>query len=212
MSSRNTGLFVPGHIDENSLNDLSVEGIRIGHGVRKRKKYTHVGIPVLEESGCSLFDSTQDPHAEDLVHRIIQELSTIHGKAILLFCDDERGAGGHVLFEKGQLTARDVVDGRGYTPVRRDLQNENILENLDSSDWVWPLIADALESGSKSFVGVGIQDDDDIEALIIEAGSLAPEDYTPPGRSSSTSAQSQVRGRGERVGRLLSGLRKRLKR
>jgi len=212
MSSRNTGLFVPGHIDQESLTDLSIDGIRIGHGVRKRKKYSHIGVPILEESGCSLFDTTEAPNADDLVHRILQRLSTTHKKAVLLFCDDERGAGGHVLFEQGQMTGRDIVDGRGYTPVRRDLTAEDALENLDSSDWVWPLIAEALEAGSKSLVGLGIHDDDDIEQLIVNAGSLAPEDYTPPNRSTSTSTQSQVRGRGERVGRLLSGLRKRLKR
>ena len=97
MSSRNTGLFVPGHIDPESLSDFSAENIRIGHGVRKRKKYTHVGIPILEESGCALFDSTDQPHPDDLVARILQELSSTHGKAVLLFCDDERGAGGDVL-------------------------------------------------------------------------------------------------------------------
>ena len=78
-------------------------------------------------------------------------------------------------------------------------------------DWVWPLIADALEQGARSIVGMGIRDDDDIESLIEAAGSMAVEEFTRPSAQQSM-PEAQLRGRSERVGRLLGRIRRRLKR
>ena len=85
------------------------------------------------------------------------------------------------------------------------------LENLDSSDWVWPLIGDALEQGARAIVGLGIRDDDDIERLIEAAGSMAVEEFKRPSAQQSA-PEAQVRGRSERVGRLLGRIRRRLQR
>ena len=210
MSSRNTGLFVSGHISENTTATLQSQGIRVGLSTRRRKRYTHLGVPDLEEHGSPLFDQLDLP-AKDPVVALLQETSSEYGKAVLLFCDDETGAGGHVLFEKGVLQSRRIIDGRAYTPVERDAKAEVPLENLDSSEWVWPLIGDALEQGARSVVGMGIRDDDDIEALIEAAGSMAVEEFKRPS-SQQSAPEAQVRGRSERVGRLLGRIRRRLKR
>ena len=210
MSSRNTGLFVAGHLTEEAAEAFRSQGIRVGHSTRRRKRYTHLGISDLEEGGSVLFDQLEVPE-DDGVVLLLKEVSVAHGKAVLLFCDDETGAGGHVLFEKGALHSRRIIDGRAYTPVERSADSEQPINQLDNSDWVWPLIADALEQGARSIVGMGIRDDDDIESLIEAAGSMAVEEFTRPSAQQSM-PEAQLRGRSERVGRLLGRIRRRLKR
>ena len=210
MSNRNTGLFVAGHLTDDACKAFQLPNLRIGHAVRKRKRYSHIGLTELEENGSAFFDQLELPSPSDPVRQLLEGLSKTHGKAVLLFCDDEQGAGGHVLFENGEMHSRDVVDGRAYTPVRRTEQEELVLENLDSSEWVWPLISAALEQGARGIVGLGIRDDDDIEALIEAAGSMAEEHYTPPSRQSAPEAQ--IRGRGDRVGRLFQRIKKKIQR
>jgi hypothetical protein len=207
MSTRNTGLFVPGHVDPASLGESGHGVLRVGHGLRKGKRYTHIGIDSFEKSGSPLFDQLETPESEDAAFALASSLSAKHGRTVLLFCDDELGAGGHVCFEEGEMVSRDIVDGRAYTPVRRGLHKEEVLENLDPSEWVWPLIAEALNKGAKGTVGTGIRDDDDIESLMREAGSLAQESFAPP---SSGPPESQVRGRGDRLNRLLKRVQRKL--
>jgi len=209
MSSRNTGLFVSGHLDPSRIGKVGEEEARVGHGTRKRKRYTHIGLASLEEAGSALFDSAEAPDNTDPVTALAQRLSSEKGSAVLLFCDDERGAGGHVRFENGEMVSRDIVDGRAYTPVRRDLSKETVLDKLDSSDWVWPLIAEALDEGAKAILGAGIRDDDDIEALIREAGSMREEHFAPP--VSTSTPQTQVRGRADKVSRLLKRFQSKLR-
>ena len=210
MSSRNTGLFVSGHLSESASQALQADGIRVGFSTRRRKRYTHLGIPDLEEHGSPLLDQLEIP-ASGPVLTILQQTSSEYGRAVLLFCDDETGAGGHVLFEKGVLQSRRIIDGRAYTPVERTQTEEIPLENLDSSDWVWPLIGDALEQGARAVVGLGIRDDDDIERLIEAAGSMAVEEFKRPS-AQQNAPEAQVRGRSERVGQLLGRIRRRLRR
>ena len=210
MSSRNTGLFVSGHLSEETAARLRSNGIRVGQSTRRRKRYTHLGLPELEDNGSVLFDQLEIPSEDPLVS-LLEDISQEQGKAVLLFCDDETGAGGHVFYEQGKLSSRRIIDGRAYTPVERSIDSETVLDELDSSDWVWPLIGDALEQGARAVVGLGVRDDDDVESLIEAAGSMAIEEFTRPS-AQQPAPEAQVRGRSERVGRLLGRIRRRLQR
>ena len=210
MSSRNTGLFVSGHLSEETAERLRSNGIRVGQSTRRRKRYTHLGLPELEDNGSVLFDQLEIPSEDPLVS-LLEDISQEQGKAVLLFCDDETGAGGHVFYEQGKLSSRRIIDGRAYTPVERSIDSETVLDELDSSDWVWPLIGDALEQGARAVVGLGVRDDDDVESLIEAAGSMAIEEFTRPS-AQQPAPEAQVRGRSERVGRLLGRIRRRLQR
>lgn len=210
MSSRNTGLFVSGHLSEETAARLRSNGIRVGQSTRRRKRYTHLGLSELEDNGSVLFDQLEIPSEDPLVS-LLEDISQEQGKAVLLFCDDETGAGGHVLYDQGKLSSRRIIDGRAYTPVERSIDSETVLDELDSSDWVWPLIGDALEQGARAVVGLGVRDDDDVESLIEAAGSMAIEEFTRPS-AQQPAPEAQVRGRSERVGRLLGRIRRRLQR
>ena len=208
MSHRNTGLFVSGHVQPEDCSHIDLSGARIGTSKRKNKNYTHVGLEELESAGCVLFDELELPLSPQGAHHIAIELSKIYKKSVIIFCDDEEAAGGHVLFEEGAIKSREIIDGRGYTPVRRTLTEQAQIEELDPSDWVWPFIGDAIEQGAKTVVGIGIRDDDAIEKLMEDAGSLFQEDYSrkPPTPTPTT----QVRPRRERLSKLFGKIRSKI--
>jgi hypothetical protein len=220
VSDRNTGLFLPGHVSATSIEAAlrSAPGIgpgdflddqapRVGHGERDGRRFTHVALALFEEGGLLLLANTPVPGPEDLEVHLGQALSKAHGAALLLMYDDESGFGGHARFEAGALVSRLAIDGRDMDVVRRDLEGETTLDDLDPSDWVWPLLAEAIEAGAAPLFGSGVRTDDDIAALIASAGASArPE----PLRSRDPGVGSQVRrqepGRGGRLRRLLRRL------
>ena len=104
------------------------------------------------------------------------------------------------MFRSGEFERRKVVDGRDLDPVVREGDQETLLTDLNTSDWVWPAAGDAVEEGAKELFGPGTRTDDDIEALIRAAGS-EPVVVTP--RVDASATTSQVRSRDPvRAGRL----------
>ena len=158
--------------------------------------------------GSELFDVLDISTTPHRPHQLALQLSKTYKRAVLLFCDDEEAAGGHVLFVDGELSSREIIDGRGYTPLRRTLNQEQQIEELDPSDWVWPFIGDAVEKGAKPIVGTGIRDDDTIEQLMADAGSLYQEDYSRPAAPPPPTAQ--VRPRRERLSKLFGKIRSKI--
>jgi len=221
MSERNLGLFLPGHVPAAAVlaalesapgldtGELYASGApRVGHGLREDRRYTHVAIPFFEEVGFLLLGETPLPASNDLEMHLGRTLSAAHGTALLLQYDDETGWGGSARFEGGALVARDAVDGREMDAVRRDLDGELVLDNLDSSDWVWPHLADAVASGAAVMFGAGIRTDDDIATLIAGASALAePAAETVPHDPAAT-PQMRVQDAGDpgRLRRLLHRL------
>ena len=212
MSGRNTGLFLPGHVSAESLGDLlravpgldlaafqGDEALRVGHGERDGRPYTYVGLRLFEEGGLLLMDQLALPEDDDIELFLGCALSSAHKEAVYLFYDEERGAGGHALFKKGALVSRRVVDGRGFDPLMRELSEESPLEDLDPSEWIWPLAAQLVEEGAKGVLGSGVCNDDDIASLIEEAGGIEIRAGPPP----AVEPVSQVRARDPmRAGRL----------
>ncbi len=206
MSDRNTGLFLPGHVPASAIGEVlwgapgvnvdelrGDEALRVGHGTRDGRPYTHVGLRLFEVGGLLLLDQQDLPGADDLERVLGEALSARHGHAVYLFYDEVNAAGGHARFEAGRLVSRLVYDGRGSVPVRRTLLREEVLAGLDPSDWVWVPGADAVEAGATPLFGPGIRDDDAIEALIVAAAAVALEPPVSSGRtapSSGTAAQS----------------------
>ena len=181
MSDRNTGLFVAGHLAPEEVAEVFAkapqsselvgeEGPRVGHGDRDGHLFTHVGLRLFEAGGLLLMDKVEVPDPQELEMHLGATLSRMATHAVYLFCDEERGAGGHARFQDGRLVSRVVFDGREFTPVLRDLDGERPIEELDPSDWIWPLIAEALETGAQPVFGSGVRTDDDLEALIRMAG------------------------------------------
>ena len=74
--------------------------------------------------GSELFDVLDISTTPHRPHQLALQLSKTYKRAVLLFCDDEEAAGGHVLFVDGELSSREIIDGRGYTPLRRTLNQE----------------------------------------------------------------------------------------
>ncbi len=179
MSERNTGLFLPGHVSPLEVAEMlsqagdgspGLGAVRVGHGTWKSKKFTHVGVEAFEVGGLLLMEAVELPPKADPEMVLGCGLSAAHGSAVYLFYDEELGAGGHAIFRGGALESRRVVDGRDLDPVERDLEGEAPVAGLDASEWIWPLVGDLVEAGAKVVVGPGIRTDDDIEALIQEAG------------------------------------------
>jgi hypothetical protein len=179
MSERNTGLFLPGHVSPLEVAEvLSQAGdgssgpgaVRVGHGTWKGRKFTHVGVEAFEVGGLLLMEAVALPPDEDPEMVLGLGLSAAHGLAVFLFYDEELGAGGHAIFRDGILKSRKVVDGRALDPMERDMEGERPVAELDPSEWIWPIAGDLVEEGAELVVGPGIRTDDDIEALIQEAG------------------------------------------
>lgn len=219
MSERNTGLFLPGHVPAADIGALlwqapgvnpeelrGDEALRVGHGTRDGRAYTHVGLRLFEVGGLLLLDQ-QDLPAEDELERVLGEsLSARHGQAVFLFYDEVNAAGGHARFEAGRLVSRLMYDARGNVPVRRTMEREEALSGLDPSDWVWVPSADAVAAGAAPILGPGIRDDDDIAKLIEGAAAVAIEpptlaakpavgNATPPRPSRLRSLFRKLRGR-----------------
>jgi hypothetical protein len=221
MSERNTGLFLPGHVPADEIGALlwrapgvnpeelrGDEALRVGHGTRDGRPYTHVGLRLFEVGGLLLLDQ-QDLPAADEVERVLGEtLSARHGQAVYLFYDEVNAAGGHARFEQGQLVSRLMYDGRGNVPVRRTLDAEEALSGLDPSDWVWVPGANAVEAGAAPILGPGIRDDDDINKLIEAAASVAIEPPTRAAPGVKTGAKPSGVGAPERPSRLRGLVRK----
>ncbi len=215
MSERNTGLFLPGHVSPLEVAEmLSQAGgrspgpgaVRVGHGTWKGRKFTHVGVEAFEVGGLLLMEAVELPPEADPEMVLGGGLSAAHGLAVYLFYDEELGAGGHAIFRDGTLESRRIVDGRDLDPVVRDLEEETPVVDLDPSEWIWPLVGDLVEAGAKVVVGPGIRTDDDIEALINEAGGevakVEPQVATP---------SSQVRPQDPQRSSRLLGLLRRVK-
>ena len=215
MSERNTGLFLPGHVSPLDVAEmLSQAGdgspgpgaVRVGHGTWKGTKFTHVGVEAFEIGGLLLMEAVELPPDEDPEMVLGLGLSAAHGLAVFLFYDEELGAGGHAIFRNGILESRKVVDGRDLDPMERDLEGERPVAELDPSEWIWPIAGDLVEAGAKEVVGPGIRTDDDIEALIQEAGGKVAPVVQPVSTPS-----SQVRPQDPKRSSRLLGLLRRVK-
>jgi hypothetical protein len=191
MSARNTGLFVPGHLDAQVFHDLfrklpelppafleGEEAPRLHHGERRVDgrvyPFSHIALRLFEVAGLRLLDEDSLPGDEDIEVALGIGLSSLQGEAIYLRYDEEQGMGGAVRFLDGTLVARTCIDGRPTQPVRRELGRTVDLVGLDPSDWIWELAGDAVEAAATPIVGPGIRDDNTLEALIA-LGSPAPQ-------------------------------------
>ena len=203
MSERNTGLFVAGHVDPDEIltHMLEAPGIspsdfageeapRVGHGSRDGQPYTHVALALFEKGGLVLLANPELPASTDLEMHLGCSLSREYERCVFLVYEDEDAHGGHALFEGGALKSRLAYDGRGFEPVCRDLHGEHGIEEPQDSEWIWPLVEDAVEAGAGPVVGPGVRTDDDIEGLITAAGAVVvkPRKAVPP-----TPVESQVR-------------------
>jgi hypothetical protein len=222
MSERNTALLLPGHvpgpeiverllqIPELSPSDLQGdEAPRVGHGSRDGRDYTFVGLRLFELGGLLLFDRLELPGDDEPEVHLGRSLSASLGTAVFVFYDEENAVGGHAVFRGGMLTERDAVDGRWDEPMRRGLDSETVLADLDASDWIWPALADAVDAGAAVIVGPGVRDDDGIEALInasnpTRVGPTTPAAEAPPKAPKAPKARKRDR--------MKAGLRKLLKR
>ncbi|MCB9765711.1 MAG: hypothetical protein H6739_38410 [Alphaproteobacteria bacterium] len=195
MSERNTALLIAGHVPPreliatllaapgvNAADFAGEEAPRVGHGARAGVDYTHLALRLFELGGLLLMDRSELPGPDELEVYLGLSLSGAHGAALFLYYDDEQGVGGHALFQDGVLVSRAVVDGRWDEPVRRTLEGESVIPDVDPSHWVWPLIADAVEAGARPLFGPGVRTDDDIEALIkaAKAGPIEAAGPRPP--------------------------------
>ena len=178
MSERNTGLFVAGHVAPARLAEVIwswpgfVEGDlrgeetpRWAHGRRQDHAFTLVALRLFEVGGLLTLDQAEPPGEDDLEVYLGGQLSR-PGAAVYLHYDEERGAGGHALFQDGALVSRRVYDGRQYQPVVRDLRGEQPLRVSDEEAWIWADIAAAVEQGATPVLGAGVRTDDDLASLI----------------------------------------------
>ncbi len=222
MSDRNTGLFAKGHVPVEAVAELLArapggaadqlvgdEAPRVGHGDHNGQPFTHVALRLFEVGGLLLMDQAAAPDSRELEVHLGAGLSRLATHAVYLFYDEERGAGGHARFQDGRLVSRVAFDGRGFTEVVRDLDGERVVDDLDPSDWLWPLIGEAVEDGARPVLGPGIRTDDDLEAVIRAAGSepivQAPPPVTQP------QASPQMRPQDPVSQRVVRGLLRRLK-
>ena len=223
MSARNTGLFVAGHVPPAEVEaallatpglDVSLfvgeEAVRVSHGQREGRAYTHVGLRLWEEGGLRLMDQAPLPGPEEPEMHLGQALSARHGEAAYLFYDEEHGAGGAALFRGGRLVARSALDARVLRPVLRTLDGEErVLVGLDPSDWIWRPASEAIAEAAASIVGPGIRDDDDIAALIEAASPAAPQGAVRDSAEPTPTPEGPGPGRRERLrGRLRAWLRR----
>ncbi len=179
MSARNTGLFVTGHVDPAEVGAVfwthptvgaaalsDEEAPRVGHGERDGKPFSLVALRLFELGGVLLLESGELVGEDDLERELGRALSSGGRTAVFLHYDEERGAGGHALFRDGKLVDRQVVDGKQYQPVVRDLAGERPFEVADEEAWIWEAIGDAVEAGATAVLGPGVRTDDDLEAII----------------------------------------------
>lgn len=179
MSERNTALLLSGHIRPQDIVQamLQVPGVgpselsgeeapRIGHASRDGYDYTFVGWRLFELGGLLLLDRLELPGDDEPEMHLGRSLAGQFGQAVFVHYDEELGYGGSAVFERGVLIDRNAIDGRWDEPIQRTLNEEHVLSGLDASDWVWPRVGDAVETGASVVVGPGIRNDDDIAALI----------------------------------------------
>jgi hypothetical protein len=222
MSDRNTGLFAAGHVPVEAVADLLAkapggsaaaligdEGPRVGHGEWQGQPFTHVALRLFEVGGLLLMDQASVPDSRELEVHLGTGLSRLATHAVYLFYDEERGAGGHARFQDGRLVSRVAFDGRGFSEVVRDLNGERPIEDLDPSDWLWPLIGEAVEDGARPVLGAGVRTDDDLEAVIRAAGSEAIEREPTP--VIQPQASPQMRPQDPVSQRVVRGILRRLK-
>ena len=215
MSERNTAMLMAGHVPVDDLLAafaalpdagplLGEEAPRIGYGCWRGQDFTYVGWRLFEVVGFALLEELDPQDGEEPEVLLGEELSKLHHRVVYLLYDEERGFGGFSLFEAGRLNDRKAVDGRWDVPVRRSLVQEDVLDDLDPSDWVWPLLGDVIEEGASTLGLEGLRNDDDIEQLIAAAGARPHE----VGERRAQSEESRPRKRD----RLLGALRGLLKR
>ncbi len=220
MSDRNTGLFVAGHLAPEEVAEVFAkapqsaelvgeEGPRVGHGDRDGHPFTHIGLRLFEAGGLLLMDEVELPGSQELEMHLGAALSSLATHAVYLFYDEERGAGGHARFQDGRIVSRAVFDGREFTPVARDLDGERPIEELDPSDWIWPLIAEALETGARPIFGPGVRTDDDLEELIRRAGGEPVTREAEPVHQPQSAPQ--MRPQDPALRRVLRGFKKRIR-
>jgi len=182
MSSRNTGIFLPGHIDGSAIAECvwapgglspadfqGDEAVRAGQGSVQGHDYTLVTARLFAVVGFALLDSTEVLSDGDVEMVLGTRLSERFGEAVFLCYDDEGGWGGYARFIDGALTARRVVDGRPSHPLRRDDGVETLLEDVDASHWIWPALSEVVVAGARSVLGEGVGSDDDIEVRVAAA-------------------------------------------
>lgn len=193
MSDRNTGLFLAGNVDDQTIVEafsharelkdgllVGDEAPRVGRGIRDGHAYTHVALRLFEVAGLRLMDDDTLPPVDDLEQILGVHLSRAAGRAVFAFYDEEHGAGGAAVYEKGQLVSRDCHDARETAPVHRGLKTTVPLGNLDPSDWIWRPASDTIEAAMLPLVGPGVRTDDDIVALIEAAGAANLPETPPP--------------------------------
>ena len=184
MSDRNTGIFLPGHIDPAAIARVfaglesmepqvwsGAEAPRVGHGTHAGHDYTHVALRFFEIAGIPVLDLDATPGPESVDVELGEALSRIAGSAVYLFYDEENAAGGAARFESGALVDRECWDGREFMPIHRHMHGAQVVEGLDPSDFIWKPASAAMERMSAPLLGSGVITDDEIEALIERAGA-----------------------------------------
>lgn len=179
MSERNTALLLSGHIAAADIlrtmqqvpgvgreNLTGEEAVRIGHATRDGYDYTFIGWRLFELGGLLLLDRLPLPGDDEPEMHLGRSLAGQFGQAVFVHYDEEVGYGGSAVFERGMLIDRNGVDGRWDEPLVRTLNEEHVLTDLDPSDWIWPRLGDAVETGASVVLGPGVRNDDDIEKII----------------------------------------------
>jgi len=186
MSERNTGIFLPGHINPAEIADVfarlqsmepqvwsGAEAPRVGHGTHAGHDYTHVALRFFEVAGLPVLDLDAVPGAESVDIELGEVLSRIAGSAVYLFYDEENAAGGAARFENGELVDRECWDGRAFMPIHRHMRGAEVVEDLDPSDFIWKPASAAMARMSTPLLGPGVLPDDEIDALIEGADAKA---------------------------------------
>lgn len=216
MSDRNTLLLVSEPITEqqvsaafctafgDSIAELEgIEAPRLGRVSRGAQSITVISLRLFEVGGVRSLEDDVVPPADDEEVALAVALSQGGRTVCFVHYDEERGAGGHVVWRNGQLASRRFYDGRGLGVVLRDLEGSHPIAEPEDGDWIWDLIGDAVEEGVRDFAGAGVRTDDDIEALIREAD---PRPVSLAERPPSVAPQSPTRfGLRRRVKRWLRG-------
>lgn len=217
MSERNTALLLPGHVLAEQVvaaiakipevEDLvGEEAPRIGHGEHRGVAYTFVGWRLFELGGLALLEQLDLCDGDEPEVLLGEELSKLHDRAVFVLYDEETAYGGFSLFEGGRLTDRKAVDARWDAPVRRTLIQEDVLDDLDPSDWIWPMLGDFVEEATGALGLEGIRTDDDIEALIKASNPSAHERVTD--KEAKESRPPRLRKRDRLLGGLKALIRK----
>ncbi|MFT5681038.1 MAG: hypothetical protein ACI8RZ_001944 [Myxococcota bacterium] len=204
MSNRNTGLFLPGHIDPAEIARVfaelrsmepgvwsGAEAPRVGHGTHAGHDYTLVALRFFEIAGLPVLNLDAVPGTESVDVELGEVLSRIAGSAVYLFYDEENAAGGAARFESGELVDRECWDGRKLVPMHRHMHGAEAVEDLDPSDFIWKPASAAMARMSMPLLGPGVITDDEIETLIEGAGAepvvvVSGVEDTPPAPASKT--------------------------